>query len=290
MAAYICASMSGEDSIWVVDADRFVPLRVIPLPQGSRPGALAYNPREGALYCACQDSVEVLDLARGARARSLPLPGPDAAGIALCGVNEIQLLSNESSCIATLDAQDGALYQVVPTTLAPTRLETGRNGLVSVSGSAQSEVRIYKQERLLPLSRIRTPELLLHAGLSPFGVLCHLQQPYREGGLLALYTYRGRCQGRLRLNCPQARLRFDEPYARHLPAPAVIVSALNACTEPSSLVGDVLVSRQYGLILAHISGQELLHQPFDGPVRRLPCGREPQGLLLISSPSTLIRA
>ena len=113
MAAYICASMSGEDSIWVVDADRFVPLRVIPLPQGSRPGALAYNPREGALYCACQDSVEVLDLARGARARSLPLPGPDAAGIALCGVSEIQLLSNESSCIATLDAQDGALSSCV---------------------------------------------------------------------------------------------------------------------------------------------------------------------------------
>ncbi|MGI6200330.1 MAG: YncE family protein [Christensenellales bacterium] len=290
MAAYIYASMSGEDSIWVVDADRFVPLRVIPLPRGSRPGSLACNPREGALYCACRESVEVFDLLQGGRLRSLPLPGPDVVGMALSGANEIQLLSNESSCIATLDAQDGALYQVVPTALAPTRLETGHNGLVSVSGSVENEVRVYKQPRLLPLSRIRTPEQLLHAGLSPFGVLCHLQQPYHEGGLLALYTYRGRCQGRLRLHCPQARLRFDEPYARHLPAPAVIVSALNACTDPASLVGDVLVSRRYGLFLAHISSQELLHQPFDGPVRRLPCGREPQGLLLVSSPSTLINA
>ena len=61
MAAYIYASMSGEDSIWVVDADRFVPLRVIPLPRGSRPGSLACNPREGALYCACRESVTVDD-------------------------------------------------------------------------------------------------------------------------------------------------------------------------------------------------------------------------------------
>ena len=170
MAAYIYASMSGEDSIWVVDADRFVPLRVIPLPRGSRPGSLACNPREGALYCACRESVEVFDLLQGGRLRSLPLPGPDVVGMALSGANEIQLLSNESSCIATLDAQDGALYQVVPTALAPTRLETGHNGLVSVSGSVENEVRVYK-----PVSYTH----LGHEGIHPAGQ--QLADHHREG-------------------------------------------------------------------------------------------------------------